>query len=1226
MKKFLLLLTVAFIATFQVKAQQQKTPQPFPNDTANYPYWIQMMQDPSVNFFKVQKAFTTYWKNRKVTKGCGWKPFKRWEYMMQSRILPDGTRPAADVTFNAYRELRKSVQSSHGAWVSLGPSQIPEPGPAGYEGLGRINTVGFHPTDPNKIFVGTPAGGMWQSADGGATWVSHTDSLATLGVSAIIVDRINPNVIFIGTGDRDAGDAPGMGVFKSSDGGVTWVPWNTGMGNKTVGRMLQHPTNNQIMIAATSGGVYRTINGGANWTLSIGGDYKDCEFKPNDPNIVYATSGPNFWRSSNNGVAFTMITAGLSGGQRASIAVTPADANYVYLLISGNDSGFKGFYRSTDAGVTFNTRSTSPNILDWSCDCSGTGGQGWYDLAIAASPTVLDEVYIGGVDIWRSTNGGAAWNINAHWYGGCSVPAVHADCHFLGYNPVNGKLYTTVDGGVYSTANNGLLWTDHTVGMTIGEIYKLGQSMTLRDEIINGFQDNGSYTYTSNGWLATGGGDGMECAVDYSDATYTYYTIYYGDIYRRHNNAAERHVAGNGINGINESGGWVTPFILHKTDPNTMFVGYKNVWRTNTVKANGTISFVKISADLAGNNAVDMAVLEQSTANPNILYAARSDNRLFRTDNCNDANPVWVDLTTFLPAGASITDMESHPTEPNTLYATMGTTVYKTTDKGHTWTNLSANLTNIHLSAIVFYKNAPEGLYVGSDAGVYYKDTTMTSWINFSQGLPVNGRVTELEIFYDNDSVSRDAISASTYGRGLWQSDMYHTAPHAEFIASQTVFPTGCSIGFKDLSTGIPTYWQWTFTGGVPSTSSVKNPSGILYATPGIYPVKMKTWNEFGTDSITKTGYITVSGTLTPTVNFTADKHILCQGEFVQFTDSTQNCPISWNWSFSPNTVTFLNGTSATSQNPTVQFDAFGGYDVTLTAWNGVGSNNITKTMYIINGGYALPFEEAFESGFSSKYWTVVNPDEKITWDTITTGGTTPGSKSVWVNMYNYAGINNRDQLISPPMTFMNWSSVTLNFEHAYAQRSQTKDSLIVYISTDCGSTWTRILSAGPSAADPNIFSTHAPTSSAFYPLTADDWCGGNYGTNCYSIDLTPWTGLSNIKLMFESYSRHGNNLFLDNIQVTGPLGIPSGIKGDLGVKIYPNPSDGSFNLYVAKANRDIDIALLDLQGQAVYESAISAQTGSVLKKIDLKNLSKGMYYLRLTSSETTQIEKIIIQ
>ena len=143
---------------------------PSRGDTASYPYWIGMMQDPSVNFFKVQRAFNLYWQDRPITRSCGWKVFKRWEYMMQGRVSPTGERPAPDAVLKAWEEYQATNPTLSGSWTSFGPATIPYPGPAGYEGLGRLNVVAYHPTDANKLYVGAPSGGLWQSNNAGATW------------------------------------------------------------------------------------------------------------------------------------------------------------------------------------------------------------------------------------------------------------------------------------------------------------------------------------------------------------------------------------------------------------------------------------------------------------------------------------------------------------------------------------------------------------------------------------------------------------------------------------------------------------------------------------------------------------------------------------------------------------------------------------------------------------------------------------------------------------------------------------------------------------------------------------------------------------------------------------------------------------------------------------------------------------------------------------------------
>ena len=1220
MKRTLLLTAVLLL--YVMAGRTQNVPNQSANDTATFPYWIQMMQDPDANFFQTQRAFNIYWKDRKITRGCGWKVFKRWEYMMQGRILPDGSRFAPDATFNAYNTYEKSMRSASGAWTSLGPSQIPSPGPAGYLGLGRVNVVSFHPTDPNKLWVGAPSGGLWESTDGGDTWITRTDTMPTLGVSAILVDFSNPDNILIGTGDRDAGDAPGLGVFKSTNGGLSWTLSSTGMGSKTIGRMIQNPANAQIILAATSAGVYRSTDGGTTWTNTQSGNFKDIQFKPDNPDIVYAASGSSFYRSSDNGISFVKITSVLTTQQRGVIAVTPANPDYVYFMQSDNSSAFHGLYRSTDAGLNFTSRSTTPNIMDWSCTGNGTGGQAWYDLALAADPLNAEIIYAGGVDVWKSTNGGTSWTINSHWWGDCNKPAVHADCHFLAFSPVNGKLYAGNDGGCWVTADGGTTWTDRTVGMTIGQIYKLGQSQTIKNKVINGFQDNGTYAYMPTNWIAVGGGDGMECEVDYTNAAYTYHTIYNGDIYRKVNNAGEKHIAGIGTNGITESGAWVTPFCLSKADRKVMFAGYKNIWRSLNVTGS-TISWMKISDNLAGNNNSDMAVVEQSSVNTNIFYAGRSDSKLFRTDDCMSNTPLWIDLTSYLPASGTPRDIESHPTDENTVYLALGNKVYKSSNKGLSWTNITGNLPNIPMNTIAYYKNASEGLYVGTDAGVYYKDQNTSSWIPFSSGLPANGRITELEIYYDNDSVSQDAIRGSTYGRGLWGSDMYHASPVADFTTGQTMIPIGCSIDFKDLSTGVPTFFQWTFEGSVTPSSNLKNPTDILYSSPGTYLVKLKVWNEFGSDSVTRVGYITVSNTLKPLINFTADKVALCGNEAVHFTDQTIYCPISWNWSFVPGTVTFLEGTSCSSQNPVVQFDGSGGYDVQLTCSNEVGSETLLHSLYIFKDGYPLPFTESFSSGFDTKRWEIVNPDLSITWDTITVGGLVPGSKAIYMDFYNYTALTKRDQLISPGLNLTGYSAVALTFKHAYEQRIR-KDSLIIRISTDCGATWQRVWGMGPDGT-PNVFVTHPSTDSAFFPESANDWCGGSYGTGCYTIDLTPWAGQQTVKLMFEAYNRFGNNLFLNDIQVSGPVGTHEITRGNPVVNIYPNPSHGEFNLSMSNMPREVKMTVMNPQGQALITEVLISRSGTISKQLDLSGFPKGMYFIRLTTEQFTQVEKVVV-
>jgi PKD repeat protein len=1130
-------LILAVLMSLSIKAQQR-------NDTASYPYWIDMMQDQSINFYQTQSAFEKYWQGRVHKKGDGWKVFKRWENFWAARVDQDGNFPPPMQNINAYKSIAAMpLASPNGSWTQLGPVNLPANGTGQPNGIGRVNSVSFTISGSNTtIWAGTPSGGLWKSNNNGVSWVALTDSLPTLGVSDILVDSTNTNIMYMGTGDRDAGDAPGLGVWKSTNGGASWVVSNTGMGNRTVGKLIMDPTNHNIILAATSSGVYRSTDAGANWTkTSATANFKDIRFHPANSSIVYATASGDFYRSTNGGVSFTQITSGLpTNGQRLVIGVSPANANYVYALV-GNSSGLVGLYRSTNSGLSFTTRSTSPNILGYSISGTDNSSQAWYDLDIAVDPNNINTIYAGGVNIWKSTDGGSTWSIVAHWIGSSSVAAVHADQHCMVFKPGTSSLYAGCDGGLYYTTNGGSSWTDITSGMAISQIYKFGQSLTTADKLISGFQDNGTAIYSgNNSWSTEIGGDGMNCLIDPTSTTYMYGALYYGDIRRSTNGGTSfGTIAKNGVNGINESGAWVTPYTLQADNPNTMYVGYKNVWRSTNVKVSGNsnVSWTKISN--FGSN-ISLRVIESCMADPNILYTGRNS-ILYRSDNVQSATPTWTTLN----VNGTLHDIETHPVNANIVYVASGNNIYKSTDKGATWVAITGNIPNTSINCVVLDTTKSEAIYVGTDVGVFYKESGMTSWVNFSNGMPLSAEVTDLEIYYGNGTNGK--LRASTYGRGMWSSDLYsppNAPPVADFGASMFNVCTGGTTGLIDSSTNMPTSWIWSispstynFVGGTNANS--QNPVVQFNAT-GSYSVQLIVSNAYGSDTIMKTNFITVgtpnttpfnenfetfttgnpgtwmngwtfsntgvfnwransgatpssntgpqvdhtlgnssgiylyteasqpaafgevanlispcislpsSGAIAlsfwyhmygasieglhvdifyngawindiftlngqqqtsntsswqsanvpltaylgatvkfrfrvirgnsytgdvavddiyvgvagvPTANFLASETTLCSGGATKFIDASTNVPTSWKWSVSPSTVSFINNTADTSQNPYIQFNATGTYSVTLIATNGAGSDTLTKTSYItVNTPNALPYTENFES------------------------------------------------------------------------------------------------------------------------------------------------------------------------------------------------------------------------------------------------------------------------
>jgi len=1191
-------------------------------DFANTPYWVEMMNDESVNFFDVQRAFELYWKDREVTRSSGWKPFKRWEYLMMSRVNADGTRLPEDhnlKAFEAYKAANPPHRFYSGNWSNLGPFLIP--GSKGYNGLGRINAIEFHPTDPNTIYIGAPSGGLWVSHDSGETWYTETDVLPTLGVSAILVDHQEPSVMYIGTGDRDAGDAPGVGVMKSFDEGHTWQIYNNGMGNVKVGRMIMHPQNNQIILAAANSGIYKSINGGNNWQLKKNGDFREIVYKTDDPNIVYASASGRFYRSIDGGESFDMISSGLPGGARAVIGVTPSNPQLVYFVLTNSDT-FKGLYVSVDAGANFTVRATSPNLMGYDCN-GGSGGQAWYNLDVAVDPFDDKVIFVGGVNSYKSSDGGYTWQISSHWWGDCNVPAVHADLHVFEYSPHDGKLYAGNDGGLYWTADGGTNWTEISDGLAISQAYKIGQSPTVKDKVINGYQDNGTATYlgTSN-WIPIIGGDGMECEVDHENHIYSYGTLYYGSIYRILNNTNAYKIAGNGSYGINESGGWVTPFLLHKGDAKKMFVGYKNIWRGSNIRTNNP-TWEKISNSLAGSNSSNMRELEQSPANYDILYAARADRKLFRCDNVNGSNPVWTDLTQFLPDNILINDLEAHPTDENIVYMAMGSRAYKSSDKGKSWTDITGSLPTVSLNSLAYYKISHEGLYAGTDLGIFYRDNFLDDWILYSDGFPFSGRVTEVEIFHDPANPENDVIRAGTYGRGLWESDMFYDTPVADFTADQTLIPPFCELNFTDLSAGVPTGWNWTFEGANPSNSNQKNPTGITYAEPGTFKVTLVVTNKAGTSEMVKEDYITVSDQLMPVPDFSVDNTTACSNSVIHFNNLSQYCPTSFVWSFSPDNVIYLNGTNWNSPEPVVRFTESGQYSVSLTVQNSNGTATVNRENYILVGGYTMPFYESFEEGFT-RGWTLENPDLRKTWQIIEPDYTPSGLNAAFMNHFDYYFMFERDRLISPPLNLSGVTEALLNFKHAYAQRFSQVDSLLVKISTDCGNTWQTIYANGPDGN--GGFETSLPTSLYFNPATEDDWCGGGYGADCISLNISQYCNMPDVKIMFEAFNRIGNNLYIDDVSVEVLTSINEKSSRPESFNIYPNPAKDEINVRFFTAESELDISIYSISGtEMIAEKVKNIKSGeSVILKTD--KLAPGAYFVKVKGITISDSKLLIIK
>ncbi|MFN8864402.1 MAG: T9SS type A sorting domain-containing protein [Flavobacteriales bacterium] len=739
---------------------------------SEHPDWSTLMKDPSVSFDSIVQLHESLWPTPPSEPGSGYKPFQRYKWLYEQRLSEQGTIPSGNDVWRTWEDLKHHLasRSPMGNWQPLGPVLDDITTRDEIEGVGRTSALAFHPTDPDRMLCGTPAGGLWSSGDGGQNWSSNTDWLPTLGVSAIVYHPTNPEVVFIGTGDRDAGDAPGMGVMKSTDGGLTWALSNVGIENKTVGAMKYLQSTNAL-IAATNQGIFRSLDEGLTWTLetTVTFDFKDLDVHPTNDNILYAAGAGRFYRSEDGGDNWEYINEGLPSGTRMVIAVTPADPNRVYVCRSSTYV-FTGFFRSDDTGLNFTEVSDSPNILGWAADGSSSSGQAWYDLCIEADWNNPDIVYVGGIRVKKSVDGGATWlDINPNY--------IHVDQHEFVISPYTQELYVCNDGGLYRYIDNEH-WLDISTGIVNGQIYRLGQNPMNPNDALTGFQDNGTAEFNGAQWYRRGGGDGFECIYDYTDPTWRYGSIYYGQLYRTSPDFINQKIGGDGELGINESGAWSTPYLLHPDSVSTMFLGMKNVWRSKNIKhpERDSIVWQKISTNLMGNNSENMIAMRFSKADHRILYASKAQRRLARTLDAMADEVVWTNLSATLPSSLQpVNCIETHPVDTHTVYIGFNRDVWKSADGGLTWANLTADFPDVQINSIAMdTTSAWESLYIGTDQGIYYHDTAINEWISFNNGFPLASRVTELEIYY-GDTPDQHRIKAATYGRGLWESDLYST-------------------------------------------------------------------------------------------------------------------------------------------------------------------------------------------------------------------------------------------------------------------------------------------------------------------------------------------------------------------------------------------------------------------------------------------------------------------
>jgi photosystem II stability/assembly factor-like uncharacterized protein len=658
--------------------------------------------------------------------------------------------------------LGEKSHANGNSWYPVGPSNIG----------GRITAMDYDAVN-NIIYAGAAAGGIFKSTDFGGSWLPKTDFQPSLSIGALVIDPLNSNIIYCGTGEANisADSYAGFGMLKSTDYGETWIV--SGLEeSRHIAELEVHPANTDILYVAVSGGlyskgldrgIYKSTDAGGSWSkvlfLNDSTSAIDVAIDPNDVNIVYAAMwerlrGPSFrkaaginsgiYKSTDGGSSWEQLLNGLPSPDpiigRISIAVAQSNSDYVYALYkkastpNGSSNSFHKFFRSTDKGDSWTE--IPSGILP-----SEFSSFGWYFGVLEVDPSNHLTVYCGDIDLFKSNNGGNNWQNITNSYSG-SFDQQHPDQHSLWINPTNpDELVNGNDGGMFSTVSGGAPWTK-SYDLPISQFYA-SEIDFLQPEIKLGrTQDNGTLMSdgTINNWDHILGGDGFHAKVDYSNSNIIYAESQWGGIRKSTNGGQNFSYAGNGIDFARTN--WSTLYTLDLLDPNILYLGTYKLHKTT----NGAGNWSAISPDLTrGPNGrlgtitcVSTAVEDGNTIR--VLYVGTDDAKLSVSTN---SGTTWEDRTGVLPQ-RYMTDVLTDKREPSIAYVTLSgynldetnPHIFRTTDYGMMWNDISGNIPDVPVNSIIIDYDKDSTLYVGTDAGVFYTDDLGNTWGVLGSDLP----------------------------------------------------------------------------------------------------------------------------------------------------------------------------------------------------------------------------------------------------------------------------------------------------------------------------------------------------------------------------------------------------------------------------------------------------------------------------------------------------------
>lgn len=717
-------------------------------------------------------------------------------------------------------------------WASIGPGNVG----------GRTRAFVIDPDNPDVYYAGGVSGGVWKSTDAGANWTSLDDSMLNLAVTTIAMDPNNSNVLYAGTGEgfgTSSAFIRGLGIFKSTDAGATWSQLAgtvSGVPDGAfhyVNKIVISPNDSNRIYAATRFGVWRSTDAGQTWSIVLsntryiatpptaGNTSTGCTDMviraDRNPDVLFASFGSferdGLYRTVDGGNSWAAYSVPINQG-RMSLALAPSNNDVLYLAMADNGLGgavgkLVNVYQSTDGGNSFSGRvdfSTEfgPWLMSYVSIATGCVAspviysQGWYDNILAVDPVDPDIVWLGGIDLYRSNDGGQNWGMAGYWFYYLLDPPpptyIRPDQHNIVFHPgyngtTNQTMIVTNDGGLFRTQNARaattleecpfpgsfpppeIAWESLNNGYGVTQFYH-GDSAKLADMFVGGAQDNGTSrglsTSAPNDWRLIFGGDGGYVAIDPTDSQTLYIEIQGFPTIRKSTDGGNSFQSA--VNGITDTDGlFITPVAMDQSNPAVLWTGGSRPWRTLNAAASWQVVGPNFSA------ADKISAIGIAPSNGGVVYLGFNNGYVAKSVNALDATPTWTVFTSAhgLRTGAWVSSVNVDPDDPNVAYCTYstfgGNHIFRTTNGGSLWTSIDgvsfAGVPDIPVHWIEVRPCDPEHLFVGTELGVFASTDGGANWLPVNAGMAHT--VVETLDFQNNDT-----LVAFTYGRSAFRTQL----------------------------------------------------------------------------------------------------------------------------------------------------------------------------------------------------------------------------------------------------------------------------------------------------------------------------------------------------------------------------------------------------------------------------------------------------------------------